>query len=100
MKKQFERPFIKKIRAGVPSKFGMAVQAESLTHIDNVPVTDLVKEYGSPLFVISEKTIRETVLDAKRAFQTRFPKIQFAWSYKTNYLDAVCRTFHQEGSWG
>ena len=25
--------------------------------------------------------------------------MQFAWSYKTNYLDAVCRTFHQEGSW-
>ena len=25
--------------------------------------------------------------------------MQFAWSYKTNYLDAVCRVFHQEGSW-
>ncbi len=27
------------------------------------------------------------------------PKVQFAWSYKTNYLDAVCRVFHSEGSW-
>ena len=26
-------------------------------------------------------------------------KVQFAWSYKTNYLDAVCNVFHQEGSW-
>lgn len=99
MKKHFERPFIKKIRAGIPSKFGMSVQAEPLTHIDNIAVNDLAKEFGSPLFVISEKTIRETLSDAKRAFQTRYPKIQFAWSYKTNYLDAVCRTFHQEGSW-
>jgi diaminopimelate decarboxylase len=22
-----------------------------------------------------------------------------AWSYKTNYLDSICRIFHQEGSW-
>lgn len=25
--------------------------------------------------------------------------MQFAWSYKTNYLSAVCNIFHQEGSW-
>ena len=99
MKKQFERPYIKKIRAGIPSKFGMGSHAEPLTHIDNVPVSQLISEFGSPVFVISEKTIRETFSEAKRAFQTRYPRIQFAWSYKTNYLDAVCRIFHQEGSW-
>jgi len=99
MKKQFERPYIKKIRAGIPSKFGMNVHNEPITHIDDVSVSDLVKEYGSPLFVISEKTIRETYSEEKRAFETRYPKVQLAWSYKTNYLDAVCRIFHQEGSW-
>ena len=51
------------------------------------------------MFVISEKSIRETFRDAKRAFETRYPRVQFAWSYKTNYLDAVCKIFHQEGSW-
>jgi diaminopimelate decarboxylase len=25
--------------------------------------------------------------------------VQFAWSYKTNYINAVCNVFHQEGSW-
>ena len=99
MKKPFERPYIKKIRAGMPSKFGMGVQSEPVTHIDRVPVSEIMGEYGSPVFVISEKTIRESYREAKRAFQTRYPKIQFAWSYKTNYLDAVCRVFHQEGSW-
>ena len=99
MKKPFERPYIKKIKAGIPSKFGMNVQSEPLTHIDNIPVSEIVKEFGSPVFVISEQTIRETYSEAKLAFQTRYPKVQFAWSYKTNYLDAVCRVFHQEGSW-
>ena len=99
MKKPFERPYIKKIKAGIPSKFGMNVQAEPVTHIENVPVSEIVKEFGSPVFVISEQIIRDTYAEAKRAFQTRYPKVQFAWSYKTNYLDAVCRVFHQEGSW-
>ncbi len=98
-KKVFERPYIKKIQAGMPSKFGMKPQVEPLTHIDDNGVADLVREFGSPLFVISEKTIRETYKKAKHAFTTRYPKVQFAWSYKTNYLDAVCRVFHSEGSW-
>ena len=99
MKKPFERPIIKKIRAGIPSKFGMSVHAEPITHIDDASVADLVKNYGSPVFIISEKTIRETFREAKRAFETRYPKVQFAWSYKTNYLNAICKIYHQEGSW-
>jgi diaminopimelate decarboxylase len=98
-KKAFERPYIKKLQAGMPSKFGMKPQVEPLTHIDDNGVADLIGEFGSPLFVISEKTIRETYKKAKHAFTTRYPKVQFAWSYKTNYLDAVCRVFHSEGSW-
>ena len=82
MKKHFERPFIKKIRAGVPGKFGMAVHNDPVTHIDNVPVDELVNDFGSPLFVISEKTIRETIADARNAFETRYPKVKFGWSYK------------------
>jgi diaminopimelate decarboxylase len=99
MKKQFERPYIKKLRAGVPSKFGMPVHSEPITHIDDNSVEELIEKYGSPLFIISEKSIRETYAEAEEAFSSRYPKVQFAWSYKTNYLDAVCRTFHSEGSW-
>jgi len=95
----FERPFIKKLSAGMPSKFGMKTEIKPVTHIDDVAVEELMQKYGSPLFVISEKTMRETYQEAYRAFSTRYPKVQFAWSYKTNYLDAVCRVFHQEGSW-
>ena len=98
-KKPFERPYIKRLSAGMPSKFGMPTHVDPITHIDEMPVEELIKKYGSPLFVISENTIRETIADAKRSFSTRYPRIQFAWSYKTNYLDAVCRIFHQEGSW-
>lgn len=98
-KKFFERPIITKINAGIPDKFGMGNQINPITEIDTVPVKDIIAEHGSPVFVISEKTMYDTYQDAYQAFSTRYPKVQFAWSYKTNYLDAICRTFHKMGSW-
>ena len=96
---RYERPVIKKLETGMPNKFGTRRDYEPVTHIDGHSVTKLLNEYGSPLFVISEKNIRSNIKKAKRAFETRYPKVQFAWSYKTNYLNAVCNIFHQEGSW-
>jgi len=90
---------IRKLEVGMPGKFGMKTTFLPVTHIDNVEVKSLLKEYGSPLFIISEKAIRSTYKKAYKAFSTRYPKVQFAWSYKTNYLNAVCKVFHQEGSW-
>jgi diaminopimelate decarboxylase len=83
----------------MPNKFGTRTEYEPMMHIDGVPVESLIKEYGSPLFVISERTIRNTIRKARKAFENRYPHVQFAWSYKTNYLNAVCSVFHQEGSW-
>ncbi len=98
-KKPFERPVIKKVVAGMPSKFGIHPGTTVVSHIDDFMVSDLLKEYGSPLYVISESTIRKTCKEAKSAFSTRYPRVQFAWSYKTNYLNAICSVFHQEGAW-
>ncbi len=98
-KLKFERPVINRIHAGVPDKFGRATTMQAISHIDDVAVEDLLKQYGSPLYVISEKTLRDTYREALSAFKTRYPRVQFAWSYKTNYLNAVCNLYHQEGSW-
>ncbi len=98
-KLKYEKPVISKITAGVPNKFGLATKQKIISSIDAIPVSKLMEDYGSPLFVLSENTIRNTISEAKRAFETRYPRVQFAWSYKTNYLDAVCSIFHDEGSW-
>ncbi|HLP50743.1 MAG TPA: hypothetical protein VK154_07655 [Chitinophagales bacterium] len=100
MKKlQYERPLIQRLNTGLMNKFGMRTEYAPVSHIDDVSVKKLLTDYGSPLFVISEKTMRQTYKEANRAFKTRYPKVQFAWSYKTNYMNAVCNVFHQEGSW-
>ncbi len=98
-KLKYEKPVISKITAGMPSKFGLPAKPKFITEIDGIPVSKLIEDYGSPVFVFSEKTIRDTYSEARRAFETRYPKVQFAWSYKTNYLDAVCNIFHDEGAW-
>ncbi|MBV6478765.1 MAG: Diaminopimelate decarboxylase [Ignavibacteria bacterium] len=100
MKKlQYERPVIQFLNTGVINKYGTRTEYLPLTHIDGVSVKSLVNNFGSPLFALSEKKIRSTFRDANRSFKTRYPRVQFAWSYKTNYLNAVCKIYHQEGSW-
>lgn len=98
-KKNFEKPVITKITAGIPDKFGMSSQIQAITHIENNSIKDLISEFGSPAFIISEKILTETYNNAYQSFSTRYPKVQFAWSYKTNYMDAVCRSYHKLGSW-
>jgi diaminopimelate decarboxylase len=98
-KLKYERPVINRIQSGLPDKFGAKFRIEPKTEIEDHRVTDLLREYDSPLYVLSETTIRDTYRELVQAFVSRYPKVQMAWSYKTNYLDAVCRIFHQEGSW-
>jgi len=96
---RYERPIIQRMNTGFMNKFGTRTEFEPVTNIEGVSVKSLINQYGSPLFVISEKQIRRNYQNATRIFKTRYPKVQFAWSYKTNYMNAVCQVFHQEGSW-
>lgn len=98
-KKRYERPQIVRHHSGFMNKFGRGSFQTPLREIDGVPVKKLVAEYGSPLFVISESALLKKFRETKRAFGPRYPKTTFAWSYKTNYLRAVCSVLHREGAW-
>jgi len=65
--------------------------------IDEVSAIELIREYGTPLFVISENQIRQNYNRLRKAF-SRYPKCLIAYSYKTNYLPAVCNILNQEGA--
>jgi diaminopimelate decarboxylase len=98
-KKRYERPIIQKLNSGLLNKFGSATEIQPVTEIDGVPVKRLIEKYGSPLFVFSERQIRNKYAEVRNAFTTRYPKVKFGWSYKTNYLNAICNIYHQQGSW-
>ena len=99
MRKPYEKPFFTRQRSGVTNKFGGMTQTRTQEEIEGVSIADLTEKYGSPLFVYSERVIREKHQELMRSFSTRYPKVQHAWSYKTNYLQAVCQSFHRLGSW-
>ena len=98
-RKTYSRPVIRKQYMGAANKFGGYSVPEPVLSIDGVSIDELVSKFGSPLFVYSENTLRRKVRELNQAFSSRYPSFQAAWSYKTNYLDAICNVFHSEGSW-
>jgi len=99
MKPAYERPTLVKHQAGLMNKLSGVQAMRPMDRIDGVPVRELVKRFGSPLFVFSERTLVARWRELRDAFALRLPRTQLAWSYKTNYLDAVCKVFHRQGSW-
>jgi diaminopimelate decarboxylase len=99
MKPRYERPFL--VRHGVTAwgKGGAFAVPRSLASFEGLAVEDLLAQYGSPLFVLSERRIRERVRELSAELGRRFASFTVAWSYKTNYLGAVCAVMHQEGAW-
>lgn len=94
----YERPTIVKTPVGLMNKLGRRGDLRAMGEIDGVAITRLCRDFGSPLFVFSERRMRAKMGEAKAAFRRHYPSTRFGWSYKTNYLDAICAVFHSEGS--
>lgn len=59
----------------------------------------LLAEFGSPLYIVSEKALRSLFRSFRDTFTAPAVDTVVAYSYKTNYLPAVCSLLHQEGAW-
>lgn len=97
----WEPPFIQPHRIGEINKFGKRNHhRDNVTeNVFGVSVQDLMQKFGSPVYVTSEKKLRENTRRLKRAFERRYSLVTHGWSYKTNYTSAICNILHQEGSW-
>jgi len=95
----YQKPTINKIDFAMSSKYGSPIRTQKIrTEIDGVSVNELTQKFGSPLFVFSQTKIEELYHNLYSAFSTRYPNVQFGWSYKTNYLNEICKIFHDLGS--
>ena len=96
----YEKPVIHKLHSGLMNKFARAslAQRKIKSEIAGVAIDDLVEQFGSPLFVYSERILRRKFRTIRNAFTSRYPDVTFGWSYKTNYLKAICAILHQEGA--
>lgn len=98
-KKQYARPSLARHTVSLMGKPGRFPGITSIRQIEGVQVAELARRFGSPVFVGSERRLRESYAELYRAFSTRYPNFQVAWSYKTNYLAGVCSLYHQLGAW-
>ena len=97
-KPRYEVPTIVRNASGLMNKVGHRGSLESRTQIDGVDVDSLIKDFGSPLFVFSEGTLKRSIDEAHSALEKHLSQSQLCWSYKTNYLGAICAIFHRSGS--
>jgi diaminopimelate decarboxylase len=98
-RKAWIKPSLTPHSSGADNMFGMGYPGNYRSTIDGVVIEELLEKFGSPLFVLSEKQLRENARQLLRSFRTRYPRVRYGWSYKTNYLNAVCSILHQEGAW-
>jgi len=92
------RPTLVRHRSGLMNKMGAGPAVRAQGDVAGADVEELVEAYGSPVFIYDEARIRDTWRELHDALVRRYPKVALAWSYKTCYLDAICRIYHQEGA--
>ena len=61
-------------------------------------VSALLARFGSPLFLVDEAALRAAYCEFCRGFADAGIEAWVAYSYKTNYLPAVCAILHDEGA--
>ncbi|MFN4181531.1 MAG: diaminopimelate decarboxylase [Candidatus Paceibacteria bacterium] len=67
-------------------------------NINNVEVSDLVEQYGSPIFVYDEKQIRENYKKVTNAFSKYYPNFKIFYAIKANNNPNIARILTNEGS--
>src|SRR5690349_6486581 len=69
---------------------------DRVLHCEEVPVPDLARTYGTPLYVYSTSTLLHHLGQLKRAFAAVQPLI--CYSIKTNPNLSLCRLMGQNGA--
>jgi len=98
------RPYVKPAMARISladtERFkGAYLKAKAFPDVDGFPVRNLLRDFGSPLYVVSENALRRSFRRIREAFTSRYPRTTVAYSYKTNYLSGICAILHREGAW-
>lgn len=83
----------------IEKHIGKAYSCGVCKQIDGLNLSTLISKFGSPLYAVSEQTLRTKYREFLKALRKLYPETYIAYSYKTNYLSGICNIFHQEGAW-
>ncbi len=58
---------------------------------------ELAREFGTPLYVMDEQAIRDTCQAYRRAFESRYQRVDISFASKAFLNMAVCKVMEEEG---
>lgn len=67
-------------------------------HFDGCSTLDLVKEFGSPLYIYSENRIRKNIRRVFECYQTYYPDFEIYYAIKANNNPAIIDILASEGA--
>lgn len=73
-----------------------SVNAEGHLVVGEFDTVELAREYGTPLYVLDEQTVRTKCRQYRQAFTSRLPQAEIAYASKALMTKAVCRIMQQE----
>src|ERR1700744_5960502 len=89
------------LKAVVTDTDFLDVGPDSNLVIDGIPATEIIRNHGSPLFVIVEKTLRTNFRRCKAAFAREWPgTVEILYAIKANNNLAVRAIIASEGGGG
>ncbi len=98
-RKPYEAPQITPLTFTAVSKHLTADISADSGFEESYEISDLLARFGSPLFVVSEASLRGLYRNFRDTFTEPGIETRVAYSYKTNYLPAICAVLHEEGAW-
>jgi len=67
-------------------------------YVDSVSTVELVKKYDTPLYVISEKRIRENYNRLRKSLTSNYPKVRIHYAAKANSNLSVLKILEKAGA--
>ena len=67
--------------------------------LDTPRLFELAREHGDSFYVLDLDRFRTNYLEFAAAFAVHYPKVRLAYSYKTNYMPAICELVRDLGGY-
>ena len=103
--KQYESPLLEYLSVNSIGKHSLLEVSDQIRDENEISsilepydLNEIISEFGSPVFIISENTLRSQFKQFRDTFTTSDIDTKIAYSYKTNYLPSVCSILHEEGA--
>ncbi len=79
-------------------RFGtQSINEQGRLTIGGCDTVELARTFGTPLYVLDEALVRQMCRDYRRAFLSRYPRVEVAYAAKALVCQALCRIVEQEG---